>query len=108
MLVHHGCSGPVGRGINEGASAVANESGRGDVSVAVAAAFAHSSADSLPGMTWIPEEGGGALPVDKSLGVMFAALKSRDWLSEHIDMRSVGQLALAQSRARSWAAFSSS
>ncbi len=33
---------------------------------------------------------------------------SRDWLSEHIDMRLVGQLALAQPRARSRVAFSSS
>ncbi len=38
--------------------AVANEMGRGGVSVAVAAAFANSSA-----VTWNPDKGGGAFPV---------------------------------------------
>ncbi len=45
------------------AFAVANEIGRGGVSVVVAAAFANLSAASLPGMTWNPDEGGGAFPV---------------------------------------------
>ncbi len=60
-------------------------------------------------MTWDPEEDVGTFPVVYSLanrlGVMCTTL---NWLSEHIDMRSVGQLGLAQSRARSRAAFSSS
>ncbi len=52
MFVNHGRSGPVGRGVGNGAVAfaVANEMDRGGVSVAVAAAFANSSAASLPGM----------------------------------------------------------
>ncbi len=49
------------------AFAVANEMGRGGMSVAVAAAVANSSAASLPGMyalvTWNPDKGGGAFPV---------------------------------------------
>ncbi len=54
MFVYHGCSGPVGRGSvtvrRMRAFAVANEMGRGGGSVVVAAAFANSSAASLPGM----------------------------------------------------------
>ncbi len=57
MFVHQGFSGPVAWGPvmvrRMRAFAVANEMGRGGVSVAVAAAFANSSAASLSGMmTW--------------------------------------------------------
>ncbi len=65
------------------AFALANEMGRVGVSVMVAAAFANSSAASLPGMTlvtWNPDESGGAFPVVWSLvnrlGVMCSALNS--------------------------------
>ncbi len=80
MVVHHGCSGPVGLGISDGSPdegfAVASEMSRGAVSVAVAAAFTNSSAALLPGMPLWP--GTQMWVVGPSL---FSSRWRKDWVS---------------------------
>ncbi len=62
-----------------------NEMGRGGVSVVAVAVFTRLSA------------GSNRLRICRVSGVALWMAFSRDWLSEHIVMRSVRQLALAQS-----------